>query len=85
MISEQTLEQLTTVIANHGLGDNAISRLRQEFAGVRLTFCLLDEMEASIPFREFEHFSLFLVGASEHCLGLTRQPEKAIGVVIAEA
>lgn len=85
MISEQTLEQLTTAIANHGLGDNAIRRLRQEFAGVRLTFCLLDEMEASIPFREFERFSLFLVGASEHCLGLTRQPEKAIGVVIAEA
>ncbi|MFC3914556.1 hypothetical protein ACFOSS_13960 [Pseudaeromonas sharmana] len=85
MISEQTLEQLTTAIANHGLGDNAISQLRQAFAGVRLTFCLLDEMEASLPFREYEGFSLFLVGASDHCLGLTRHLEKAVGVVIAAA
>ncbi len=85
MISEQTLEQLASAIVTHGLGQEAINVLRERFSGLRLTFCLLDEMEASIPFREFEHFSLFLVGASEHCLGLTRQPEKAIGVVIAEA
>ena len=84
MITESVIDNLATAVAKVGFSRAARAALQEAFAGVRLTFCLLDEMEASEPFRAYPGFSLFLVGASDHCIGLTSMLERAVGVVIAE-
>ncbi len=84
MITAHTLELLAQAVAKVGLQASGRAALREAFSQLKLTFCLLDEMEASQPYQTYPGFSLFLVGASDHCVGLTRQLAQAVGVVIAE-
>lgn len=42
-------------------------------------------MGAKEPVWECDDFGLFLVGSSDHCLGLTRDLAEATAVVVAEA
>ena len=71
-------------MARGGFDKAGRSAVQQEFAGIKLTYCLLDEMGPKDPFREYEGFALFLVGSSDHCLSLTSSLDDATGVVIAE-
>jgi hypothetical protein len=84
MINDNTLDAITTAVIEAGFSQQGIATVKQAFSGMRLTYCLLDDMEAKRPYRECPGFSLFLVGASDHCLGLTYSIDQAVGVVIAE-
>ena len=84
MINDNTLDAITTAVIEAGFSLQGIATVKQAFSGMRLTYCLLDDMEAKRPYRECPGFSLFLVGASDHCLGLTYSIDQAVGVVIAE-
>lgn len=84
MINDNTLDAITTAVIEAGFSQQGIATVKQAFSGMRLTYCLLDDMEAKRPYRECPGFSLFLVGASDHCLGLTYSLDQAVGVVIAE-
>lgn len=84
MISDSIVEAIAAAVARSGFDKAGRSAVQQEFADIKLTYCLLDEMGPKDPFREYEGFSLFLVGSSDHCLSLTSSLEDATGVVIAE-
>ncbi len=84
MINDSILEQIAAAVAKSGFDKAGRSTVQQQFADIMLTFCLLDELGPKGPFREYEGFSLFLVGSSDHCLSLTSSLEDATGVVIAE-
>lgn len=84
MINETTLDAIEAAVESAGFTAQGIASVKQAFPGMRLTYCLIDDMEAKRPYRECEGFSLFLVGGSDHCLGVTYTIEQAIGVVIAE-
>lgn len=84
MINDNTLDAITKAVIEAGFSQQGIATVKQAFSGMRLTYCLLDDMEAKRPYRECPGFSLFLVGASDHCLGLTYSLDQAVGVVIAE-
>jgi hypothetical protein len=84
MINENLLHAIEAAVKASGFSLAGIAAVKQAFADIRLTYCLVDDMEAKRPFRECEGFSLFLVAASDHCLGLTYNLDQAIGVVIAE-
>ena len=84
MINDNTLDAITTAVIEAGFSQQGIATVKQAFSGMRLTYCLLDDMEAKRPYRECPGLSLFLVGASDHCLGLTYSLDQAVGVVIAE-
>ena len=83
-ISESLLAQIAAAVASHGFEKAGRSAVQQQFADIKLTYCLLDEMGPNQPFHEYEGFALFLVGSSDHCLSLTSSLEDATGVVIAE-
>ena len=84
MISDSIVEAIAAAVARSGFDKAGRSAVQQEFADIKLTYCLLDEMGPKDPFREYEGFALFLVGRSDHCLSLTSSLEDATGVVIAE-
>lgn len=84
MISDSIVEAIAAAVARSGFDKAGRSAVQQEFADIKLTYCLLDEMGPKDPFREYEGFALFLVGSSDHCLSLTSSLEDATGVVIAE-
>lgn len=83
-IDESLLEQVVTAVAKNGFGKAGRSAVQQQFPDVKLTYCLLDEMGPKEPFREYDGFSLFLVGSSDHCLSLTNDLQDATGLVLAE-
>jgi len=84
MITEATIDAIEKAVLESDFSDAGIASVKQAFPDLRLTYCLLDEMGTKEPYRECDGFSLFLVGSSDHCLGLTNTPEGATGVVIAE-
>lgn len=84
MLNDTILDAIEAVVATAGFTAQGIASVKQAFPGMRLTYCLIDDMEAKRPYRQCEGFSLFLVGGSDHCLGVTHNIEQAIGVVIAE-
>ncbi len=84
MISDSIVEAIAAAVAKSGFNKVGRSEVQQQFADIKLTYCLLDEMGPKEPFREYQGFSLFLVGSSAHCLRLTSSLEDATGIVIAE-
>ncbi len=84
MISESTIDAIQTAVSTSDFTAAGIATVKQAFPDLRLTYCLLEEMGAKEAYRECDGFSLFLVGDSGHCLSLTRSPDDAVGVVVAE-
>ena len=84
MLTKSIIDTIANAVSESDFSAAGVAAVKKAFPGLRLTYCLLEEMGAKIPYRECDGFSLFLVGDSEHCLSLTRTPEAAVGVVIAE-
>ena len=84
MLTESTIDALTKAVSESDFTTAGMAAVEQAFPDLRLAYGLLEEMGPKTPYRECDGFSLFLVGNSEHCLSLTRSPEAAVGVVIAE-
>jgi len=73
-------------IAQQGeLNDTTLVVLKKTWPDLRFTLCNDDDMPARLPpALKREKFNLYLVNGSEHCLSLTDDPLRAIGVVLAE-
>lgn len=84
-MDQQTLEQIAAAVQAAGFSAAGQSQVKAAFAPLRLTYCLLEELGAKEPVWECDDFGLFLVGSSDHCLGLTRDLSEATAVVVAEA
>lgn len=84
MIDTQLLDCIGQRLCLLGLSEQSQVTLRQEFAELHISFCLEAELGAAEPYREYEGFSLYLVGG-EHCLTLIDDPTSAHSLLIAEA
>jgi len=86
MIVPETLEGIANAAASlSALNEDSLVTLKQTWPDLRFTFCNDDDMPARLPpALKRDKFNLYLVGGSEHCLSLTDDPKKAIGVVVAE-
>ena len=85
MITQEFLDQISTIISRAGLSPGSVAALREAFPDVHFTHCLDDDIGAGIePIRESDGFNLYLINASEHCIRFTRDPESATGLVLAE-
>lgn len=85
MIVPETLDRIASAVAAlGGPNEQAQATLKQAWPELRFTFCSDDDMPARLsPALQREGFNLYLVGGGEHCLSLTKDPEQAIGVVLA--
>lgn len=84
MISASLVESLVSSIGSQALNADLLTRLKQQFEGVRLTACFEDDIHSGRPVYAGDQFSIYLVGDGEHCLSLTNDYDIATGVVIAE-
>jgi hypothetical protein len=85
MITDQLLDQVTTIVERAGLSADSVAALRDAFPDVHFTHCLDEDIGAHInPYREAEGFNLYLITGAEHCISFTRDQEGATGLVLAE-
>ncbi len=85
MIAADTLSQIAQHAAQGVLDDSMLGSLKQSWPDLRFTLCSDDDMPARMkPALSEKDFNLYLIGGSEHCLSLTDDPERAIGVVVAQ-
>ena len=85
MIAPETLAQIASAAATLGeLNEDALAFLKKSWPDLRFAFCSDDDMPARLPpVLQQDNFNLYLVNGSEHCLSLTDDPMRAIGVVLA--
>ena len=85
MITDQLLDQVTTIIERASLTPESVAALRDAFPDLHFTHCLDDDIGAGIdPIREADGFNLYLLTKAEHCISFTRNQESATGLVLAE-
>jgi Family of unknown function (DUF6129) len=80
------IDQVAAVVERAGLCDQTLSALREAFADIHFTWCRDDDIGEgrAQPVRESARFRIYLVDGRSHCLTLTRDPESATGLVLAE-
>jgi Family of unknown function (DUF6129) len=85
MIVPATLECIADTAASMSeLNNAALASLKLTWPELRFTFCSDDDMPARLPpALKRESFNLYLVNGGEHCLSLTDDPSRAVGVVLA--
>ena len=86
MIVPETLAQIASTAASLGeLNETALASLKKTWPDLRFTLCSDDDMPARLPpVLQHDKFNVYLVGGGEHCLSLTTDMERAIGVVLAQ-
>ena len=75
--------QVTQLYAAGTRREAIVKALKQRFQGLTITGCLESDL-AEEPYREEPSYLLYLVDSHDHCWKMTREPERATGIVIAE-
>ena len=66
-----------------GLNETTLARLRAEFRGLHLTYCMDDDVSGVEPILRRPGMNVYLVDSRQHCLALTENLEAASGLVLA--
>lgn len=85
MISGDILATVATMVTEQGASEATVSAMRTRWPNLRFTYCSDDDMPPRLsPASSGQGFNLYLIANGDHCLALTKDPEVAIGVVVAE-
>lgn len=84
MITEETIEKINGLLIDHGLDEEAVSRLRTMWPDIHFTYCSDDDVCGPPAVRESDGFSLYLIDSRDHCLSFTSDTSIATGLVLAE-
>lgn len=84
MIAEETIDKIDTLLTDHGLDENAVSRLRSLWPEIHFTYCSDDDICGPPAVRESDGFSIYLIDSRDHCLSFTSDRTVATGLVLAE-
>lgn len=85
MISNEILGTVAAMVSEQGAGEAVVSTMRVRWPNLRFTYCSDDDMPPRLsPALTGQGFNLYLIANGDHCLALTKDPDVAIGVVVAE-
>lgn len=84
MIESQVLDEILAFVNAEGGEANVIPKLRERWPDMHFTHCLEDELCLEEPVREGETANVYVVDGSEHCMKITKDPDTATGILIAE-
>lgn len=84
MIAQQTIDSINKLLIDHGLDQDAVSRLRGLWPEIHFTHCSDDDVCGPPPVLESEGFSIYLIDSRDHCLSFTSDLTIATGLVLAE-
>ncbi|BAM88300.1 hypothetical protein S58_22940 [Bradyrhizobium oligotrophicum S58] len=82
-LADQELNEIEQVLAGPDAGGFAYGELRRRFPHLVLTRCDASDVTEE-PFRSYPAFDLHLLDASDHCAGVTDDPAKATGLILAK-
>ena len=82
-LAEQELNEIAQVLERPDAGSMAFGELRRRFPKLALTRCDASDVTEA-PFRSYTAFDLHLLDASDHCAGVTDDPAKATGLILAK-
>ena len=83
-MSPALLDDISQAAATLAPGAERVCELRRRWPQLHFSHCLEDEIGTFEPARAGGDFNLYLVGGQGGCAGLTRDPESATGVVVAD-
>ncbi|MEM9643968.1 MAG: DUF6129 family protein [Planctomycetota bacterium] len=78
------VEKLADLFDRHGLYSASLEAVRQVNPDRRITLCSEDDISVGRPVASRDGFDVYLVSGESHCLTLTNDFDRAIGIVIAE-
>lgn len=84
-VTEARIDEIvakTKELLDAGVRSGLEREMKAAFPDFRVGVCSEDDVNVR-PIRETETFDLHLIGGDGHCLALTRNPERAIGVLVA--
>ncbi len=84
MIEEKVIDEINTLLSEHGLDETAVTELRNKWPSIHFTYCSDDDVCGPPAIRESDGFSMYLIDSRDHCLNFTSNPEIATGLVLAE-
>lgn len=84
MIEEQVIDQINSLLIDHGLNETAVTVLRNKWPNIHFTYCSDDDVCGPPAVRESETFNIYLIDSRDHCLSFTSNSEIATGMVLAE-
>ena len=84
MIAEETIDKIDKLLIDHGLDEDAVSRLRGIWPELHFTYCFDDDVCGPTAVRESNGFSIYLIDSRDHCLSFTSDATIATGLVLAE-
>ena len=83
-MDQKQIEAITKVIDTAGLNEQTLSSLRSKLPDVRFTQCDAEDMEDRQPYLTRPGYQVFLLSSDGHCLAVTQDVERAVGLVLAE-
>jgi hypothetical protein len=84
MIAADCLAKVIAQVDAVGLGEAAVTALRQAWPGVHFTYCSEDDIPARLkPVAEGAGYGVYLVSGAEHCVAFTDHLDAATGLVLA--
>jgi hypothetical protein len=84
MIAEETIDKINALLIDHGLDEDAVSRLRGMWPDIHFTYCSDDDVCGPTAICESDAFSIYLIDSRDHCLSFTSDTAIATGLVLAE-
>lgn len=81
-LDENELIELEEVITAAGGHESPLPELRRRFPHLALVRCDASDVTEP-PFRSFPQLDLHLIDRSDHCVQITADPTRAIGIVLA--
>lgn len=83
-VTTEAIDQIVHQLNEQGVSEVTLSKLRSAWPDCRFILCSEDDMYGKEAYLKCEGFEIFLMAASMGCASLTRTPENAIGLIIAE-
>ncbi|TXR53056.1 hypothetical protein [Reinekea thalattae] len=82
-LTSDAINDIVNQLNEYGANDESLRQLKQDWPQFRFILCSEDDMGAKEPYMETDSVQLHLIAASLGCASLTREPENAVGLVIA--
>lgn len=81
-ITPELARELATRIKVHNGATEILAVMRVEHPGLRLLICNADDIPARMPtWLEHDGVAMYLLDATEHCVSLTTNEDRACGIV----
>ena len=82
-VAEVELAEIERMLASSDATPGAYLELRQKFPHLAWTRCDASDVTET-PYRSFGLFDLHLLDSADHCAGITDDPARATGIVLAK-